>query len=371
MSKTSDNKEFENIKISTTTVILYTNLFVDRFRLFERLPIQKVVIPPEIKIKKDMKLWILGQQYPDGSIITLQEDLYKIRGFQIKKKKKGHVENMSSIIYPEWSAVENYKYKDIVFFDKGVWTALEENTGKEPQEGSSWLLISIVNSDSTAFRNSLTIVMIIAGNLINFKVPTRGKIQMTGVKNVEHIELCLYHFWKLVKSLALDYPDVYELDIPLRGDVSGVDTFYVVSRIVMTNKNFTLDFNINKENLDHYINTKTPFNSLLETSAGYAVVNIKIPFSLGDNTLINTFTFYKDTDAYTKGDILYNDLFKLLSHKDQLAEKRKKRHNTFLVFSSGATILTGMNIEYMKNDYFRFKNMILESNSYILEDEWI
>ena len=68
----------------------------------------------------------------------------------------------------------------------------------------------------------------------------------------------------------------------------------------MTNIDFNVGFNINREELDIYINSSTLFNSLLETSFGYTGVNIKI---LVDNTTdfdMDSMIFNEDSNTWMR-----------------------------------------------------------------------
>jgi hypothetical protein len=51
---------------------------------------------------------------------------------------------------------------------------------------------------------------------------------------------------------------------------------------VMYNIDFSLNFKVNRENLDTLINTETSYTSLLETTFGYTGVNIKFPVNISE-----------------------------------------------------------------------------------------
>ena len=113
------------------------------------------------------------------------------------------------------------------------------------------------------FRNSLTIVMFLDNKFINFKVSKNGKFQFTGCKNEMHSQRSMEFIYEYTKNSS----KIIQID----GDQSEI-----IFITVMTNINFNLGFCINRENLDEYINSKTKYYSLLETSFGYTGVNIKI-----------------------------------------------------------------------------------------------
>ena len=122
-------KEFDDIKVSTKTFIVMTNIFLDLDKLHEFLQVTNyVVIPKKRGRKKKMELVDPNKDIKTGSIITVD---YKgvVRGVDLKKKKK----------------------KD----------------RKEKPNKSKY------------FRNAVTIVMIIDNKKINYKVSRNGKFQMT------------------------------------------------------------------------------------------------------------------------------------------------------------------------------------------------
>ena len=133
-------------------------------------------------------------------------------------------------------------------------------------------------------------------------------------------------------------------------------TFKVIYHTVMTNVDFNLGFIVHREALDAYINSNTEYNSLLETSFGYTGINIKFPIDHSiDNLKIPT-SIFKDgkwIDSFT----LYKDI----------PSKKKKKYNTFLVFHSGNTIMSGMIEELMEPAFDIFQNIISKCKKSIEE----
>jgi hypothetical protein len=125
----------------------------------------------------------------------------------------------------------------------------------------------------------------------------------------------------------------------------------------MTDIVFDIGFNINRQNLDRYMNRCTAFNSLLETSFGYTGVNIKIPFSLDpENTQITCLTW--SDDQWIQSYITYTDYLHDIPVKEKEKQLVKKRRNTFLVFHSGRAIMSGMTPQYMKPIYNMFTDIM-------------
>ena len=139
---------FQDIDISTKTIIAISNVELDIEKIFSKIPITQYIEVPKRRGRKKK------EQDPDpnislsiGSIITAKLS-GMVKGVDLKQKKK-------------------------------------------------------TDSRRKYFRNSLTIVMKIDKNkLINFKLSKNGKFQITGAKNDDHAKLCIKYFWEIVRPHA-------------------------------------------------------------------------------------------------------------------------------------------------------------------------
>jgi len=321
-------KEFNDINISTTTVIITTNLEINLEWLFYILPVIDIDTSGSvIKVNKDFQDFVINLN-PEYGTITMVQYKDKLNGFKIKKKKK--------------------KF----------------------------------------FRNTLSIVMYV-GKLITIKIPTKGKLQMTGCITEEHSELCIKHLWNILsqypQDIGLNQLDTFSCIWPweskskdtIKKNKSGTLNTYILSndsttlkttiRTVMTDIVFRLGYKVNRQNLDRFMNQSTEFNSLLETSFGYTGVNIKIPFELDmEKTFIKQLRC-DENNVWECSYISYMDYVHTLPPKDQEKEISKKRRNTFLVFHSGTAIMSGMTIQYMRDIYDRFIDIIKKARPLIEE----
>lgn len=216
------NINFDEIKVSTQTVIIYTNLKLNIGKIFEKLPITEyeVVKKKRGRKRKDSEV-AKPQVIPYGSIVTLKyED--KVRGVLLKAKKKTKSSSKKTECY---------------------------------------------------FRNSLTIVTFIDDKMINYKVSDNGRLQVTGCKNETQAIKIFENFYENLKQYCSEFYSVN----------GNLECIY---RIVMTNIDFDVGFMVNRENVDKHFNNETPYTSLLETSFGYQGVNIKLPLELPEHTLL-------------------------------------------------------------------------------------
>lgn len=290
--KLPEYPKFEDIPVSTKTFIVMTNISVEMKKLFEHLPITDYIVVPKKRGRKKKKTESdPNKNIPDGSIITL-ECGDKIRGVVLKKKKK--------------------------------------------KEGKS----------TDYFRNSMTVVMVIEGKKINFKICRNGKFQMTGCKQDKHAEDCVKYIWEYIK----DTEGIYELP--------EKRSFKAMFIPAMRNIDFSLGFVLDREKLDEYITKNTPYYSLLETSIGYTGVNIKIPVTKPITELQLKELTYKAGRWLSPRYVPYSTYLNKLKPKEQQKKLEKERFNTFLIFHSGKAIYSSMCEDFAKDTYYEFLSII-------------
>lgn len=180
------------------------------------------------------------------------------------------------------------------------------------------------------FLNSVTIVMNVGVKYINIKVSNRGKLQVTGCNKSIHPMTIVHYFWNYIKELDNTW------------QYHPHENFFTASIIpVMSNINFSIDFQIDRENLNTIINTKTKFISILETSDGYVGVNIKIDIDYEPLEEILVDEYSQIGNSWELSKIKVIDYIGTLSVKEQKKKISKCYVNTFLVFYSGKVIMSG------------------------------
>jgi hypothetical protein len=142
---------FDDICISTETIIATTNWKVDIIALANHLPItqHKVILKKRGRKSKNQKEEEKVPELNNGDIITLRIG-NQLRGVQLKEKK----------------------------------------------------------NSKRFFRNSLTIVMYIDHKFINFKVSKNGKFQFTGCKNENHAQMCM----KFINDYTKDSTNIIHIN---------------------------------------------------------------------------------------------------------------------------------------------------------------
>jgi TATA-box binding protein (TBP) (component of TFIID and TFIIIB) len=191
------------------------------------------------------------------------------------------------------------------------------------------------------FRNSMPIVMKVQDKLISFKVSRKGKFQITGCKTNEQAEICVLVFYNMIKLHRNTYT------------ITDGPHLKIHFEPVMYNIDFSVGFQIDREKLDIFINSKTPYTSLLETTIGYTGVNIKMPVS--DAKLRKVMIECKE---YKTSEVVISEIpFESFCEKFK-TKKKKTNYNTFLVFQSGSVIMSGKTLSCMEDAYYEFFQLV-------------
>lgn len=319
--------KFEDIPVSTKTIIAMTNMEVNIDKAFAMLPVTPYYLPPTKRGKKNVDSGEeikqpQNQHLRKGDIVSLKY-CGKLRGTDLKKPPK----------------VVKKSY----------------------------------------FRNSLSIVMIVEDAVspsgdtasstppkqINFKLSKNGKFQLTGCKTDEHAEICVKEMWKILKRMELLAEDISEEtssanSSPLFSPQGEHLSFILIP--AMRNIDFNLGFLTNRDELHKYFldssnNECSQYISHLETSIGYTGINIKIPSRIPIATLkLKKITSINNRDVIEY--VPYQEYLNTMDVKEQKRKLEKERYNTFLIFQSGKTIMTSMCAEFAKDMYNDFIRII-------------
>ena len=213
-------KVFEDIGISTKTVIAITNMIIDLDLLYTYIPIVDF-IPQEKKRgrKKRINIETPVHKLPFGSIIMIQKRK-DYRGTILKTKSK---------------------------------------------------------KSNTFFLHSVTIIISLDDNkFINVKISTNGKLQITGCKEDKHCEQVVLGIFKNL-MLVTEYTGKSCFSF-----INNETSLRTVFNTVMQNMDFNIGFAICRNKLDSFINQQTNFRSIFEGSIN-TEVNIKIPLKESTN----------------------------------------------------------------------------------------
>ena len=294
------------IKISTKTIIAVSNIECDIEKIYENLPVleldeenqKKFTIPIKKKRGRRRKNQIVSEQNENPIVMPII-NTGDIVAIYYQNKQKG---------LPQYFKY-NQKY----------------------------------------FRNALNVIMLLENQKkINFKLSKNGKIQMTGCKDDNDAKLCLQFFFEKIFRYCKNFI------------IYRSEPFFVYYYTVMTNLDFNIGFEINRQKLNQIVNSSTEFNSLLETSFGYTGVNIKLPFDFDETILIDKMTF---DNEWNHSQIQFQEFLTYMGPVFEKHEKNKKKYNTFLVFHSGNIIMSGMRIDKMMDHQHFFYNFLIKHRS--------
>jgi len=295
----SYKKSFIDIPISTRTIIVTTGVELNIQNLYKNLPVTEYKIEEKKRgrKKKDVINNNIVNNIPSGSIISIK---YQdgIRGVELKKKKRS----------------------------------------------------------SKFFRNAVTVIMFISNKLVNLKISTNGKVQVTGCKYIDYCKQAMIFLFDIILKSRETY---------IMGEVGQyID---IIFNNVMTNKDFFIGFNVNRENLDKIINSDTSHNSILETSFGYTGVNLKMSLGKNRERTFDCLKINTETKESTDYNMYYSEYIKKLNSKE-LEKEHKRKYITFLIFQSGNIIMSGINEVLMEQYYNIFYDIIDKNINQIKQD---
>lgn len=292
-----DFLSFQNVPISTQTIISVSNLKFNLNLMYQYLPITEYIILKKKRgRKKKVEVINPNENIPPGSIISIQNKT-NIRGSILKESKK---------------------------------------------------------DNKTYFLNSITIVMVLEnGKLINSKISQNGKLQITGCKNMEQCVQMIKYLFKHIKEIEVQIgQSMFALKYGSKSTNSN-PTF--IFNVVMKNIDFKVKFNINREKLNQFVNEHTEFCSLFESSVNTGV-NIKIKSNISYDTHLDSIEILPDL-SIQKSKVPFSNYTSYLDEKEKKKENKKEKYHTFLVFHSGSIIQSGSGPE-MNDVYNKFINVL-------------
>ena len=309
-------KSFDEINVSTKTVIGMSNLNIDLDKFFKYIPVTDY-IPVEKRKgrRKRIQIKTTTNVIPKGSIISLQKGV-DFRGVELKKKKK--------------------KY----------------------------------------FLHSITLVMCLYENkFINVKVYSNGKFQITGCSSEDTYMFAIIYIYKLLqetekwtgeKIFSLFSNKTFESDQHLS----------VIFETVMQNLDFNLGFGVYRVKLDRFIHEHTNYKSNFEPSVNTSVnIKVKSDTTIDYNLLRITYVPVEEEKTLDlvynsniqKSFVLYKDYLELVQPKRKKESKKevkkKEKYHTFLVFTTGSIIMSSRGPD-MERVYSEVIDILMKNREY-------
>lgn len=191
-------------------------------------------------------------------------------------------------------------------------------------------------------------MIIYVGKLVTIKISEAGKLHILGCREKVHYTRVAETLFRILrKSTGTPF--------------SATFSFITFMCGVVCRMNFKMDL----EKVDQYVNACTPYYSLLERTVGNTGANVHIPFTIS-------------MDGFTVENVTISETYTPRYHTEQMGayldtippnEKRdilrKARHNTFIVFHSGSVIMSGMNKPEMRRAFVSFVTLMSDVQSTI------
>lgn len=364
---TKDNiPDFNDIDITVSTIIVISNFDIDLEMLFLYCPMTDyTIIKKKRGRKKKSDVPIVPIMLPPGSVISAQMENNK-RGVVLKVKK--------------------------------------------PKK-----------SKRSHFLNSVTLVIIVDNNKqINVKISNRGKFQITGCKTEKHYIDTMKYIYEVLNIIEVyvGHP-IYrfvDLDKSKKSIKQIVDHPILIFSKAMNNKDYAVNFNLDREKLTSFLNKNTEFMAEFDGSMDTGV-NIKLPNNtpFDEDLLRVDLPSLKDDDLFSKGSddksyskddtnesddksyskdikdneensyskeqhqkksyitvissIKYDTVQNMLEEKDRhkIEKKIDSKYHTIMAFHSGSFIQSGRGPE-MKDVYEKFVSIIFKHQSEFKDD---
>ena len=328
--------EFDDLIPSTKTITIYCNVKFNRKKIFHNIPIQNYNIKYDLT-KKKKNIDKKKVKAPYGSIVGTSNGIY-FRGMKFNSKKyfcpecqifrtKGNIKKKVLTIEEEIDEDHGNEIKKIKFKCRNCEQYYDLSNHKK----------------IVYFLNQTPIVISLGSKLFNVMM-FDSTLGIQGCKKVEDAMEVVMILWE---EYILKIPNSYSL----LDDGVYHQPLFIFSES-MTNVKYKLGFYIDREKINSLMN-KPKYNNYIYMSqfeaTGHTGVNVKMYSNKPDNMKYKTLVYNEDhfETVYVKNNV-YD-------------KKKKKRFNTFIVFSSSEIILSGKYYESMKESY-NFFNSIIEKN---------
>ncbi len=358
-------KEFEEIDVSTKTVIGISNLKINLDNFFKFMPITEYVkIEKKRGRKRRIQIPVLNNKVPSGSIICIQRKK-DIRGVSLKKKENTgernyflHSVTVVMMLSENVSVSENNQDKKDTVNSQLEQIQLDD----QKDTGNEAAIIPNTSLENKEQNNSQ-----LGGKIINIKVSSNGKFQITGCKkDQQYIDAIMYLFELMKKTQEWTNEKIFDIEKNLY--IPEENTFSIIFKTVMQNMDFNIGFMISRQRLDNFINKHSKYYSIFEASISGAGVNIKVKSDGSNDAHLLKIIYTEDVNwdfnaiiknnlSLTKNEsrdearvsvkwpiikttVPYSHIYNLLTEKEKLKEEKKNKYHTFLVFASGSIIMT-------------------------------
>jgi hypothetical protein len=341
---------FKDIQVSTTTVMVYTNIHFNRKNIFPNISIAKIDVPLRKKTKKIDKKSL---EAPYGAVLSVQQsDLF--RGLHTCGKKRWCKANCQ--LYRTKPSGADVKVHTVV---EDPWPVRNTDISMcryyctNCENYFTFSQLGIIPH----FLNQITIIMALKRSMPNIML-FDDKIKIVGCKKIDEAIEAVTTLW-------------YEHIMPISNSWTYIVNPYMISPRqkphfmfdqVMKNGKFCFDFPIDREKVKNLMSKqkyKQDVDSAIFENTKMTCARVKMYTRLPQNFKYRCLVLPRNRKPYT---IFVNDIpyFRKKTKGDP-------RVNTFIIFSSSQTILSGRYDEDMDRVYRFFCQEIIDHRNEIEE----
>lgn len=347
-------KEFDDLRATTITTVVYTNLYLEEEKLFYRLPIHEDVDHEKILTSKSSRKKYC-KDFPVGTIVSVQfQDL--VRGCIFRKSKK------------KWCNVCQLSQRDQqgdLFVDVQVKT-VREVYRYDPVTKITKIMCYCTNCDTeysprdlkilSYFRNQVMVYVVTERNIANLMIfPSTTKvslIKMAGSSSIKESRNTIARFW--VNKI---YPT---------GAAAPVDVPKFVFEEGMININLKFGPSIDLPKFYRVwdnLKKEGRVARVVYGCAGQKSVNIKFKKLFPDAKTLMEFSDPSNRRSY--------NLTRIIDFPDDIIHTKKKKKKipqaSVVVFMTSSTLLTGKSYEELKACYEYFTENVIGKEKILKE----
>lgn len=333
--------EYEDLKTSTRTVMVYTNISFELKKIFESVKVTDIEAPLTKKKKNVDKKRLVA---PYGAIISLQKENL-IRGIDLRKAKKHWCPACQVVIVKEEREIKVNTVEERLKLLPGTdIREIQYFCTKCETYFTLRQLKKIIN-----FLNQITIVISVEHIILNIML-FKNNFKIAGCKNDDDAVESSMILWQ-------------NYILPSEGFslISGEKHPKFVFCLVMRNVDFRLGFFIDRKELNRLMNDKKYAEKIFMSqheSTAHTNVNIKMFAKKPKGYLHDCLVMPQNKEPY----------FVKLKHNPYKPKKKKKpKYTTAIVFSSSEIILSGRYDETMRKSYEFFVKAAVSNRGLIEE----
>ena len=354
--------KFEDLKVSTITVMVYCNFDMQPIEIYGRLPISDVKLP-EPTYPGDRRTAAEKKKIsaPYGSIVSVQSKT-ELRGADIRKKKK-----VWCMICQPMKVVDGKEQKIIT-----VTQRLRPVPDTDRQAIVCWCsrcekeYLPGEMKKINHFLNQTTVVLSLGPDqpLLNIML-FKDNFKVAGCKKVDDAMEAIMFLWS---TYLVDYQDLWRLKPCVTkkiGPYAGSRKIHPQFAIepVMTNVDFKLGFPIERPALNRLLN-QPEFRHMIDGADYEPTSQTNVSCRIYSNKPEDFAYDWLHIPVDTRKRAFVKPLKAVTWRK----MKAPKKFNTFIIFSSSEIILSGRFASSMKAAYEFFVNVVMREKSQIEEN---